>query len=202
VSLRVFHLKGADRVLEDHEDYAADDVITFMGKEFTKKEIRLANRNARAALLKFLPAQRAELQRSEQRSEMEEKFNAAIPLEIPELADPETPMAKQFNAMLTDPLVAEVKRLVPEIAPQMGYLLAHAARSMASKSKPLTTTAKAAPGTPPRPKVSGSPVGAAAAKTGGNPDKKREEQKSARYEQTGSIEDLVAARAARHSRTR
>jgi hypothetical protein len=181
-----------DRILEDHEDYAADDVITLGDKEFTKKQIRQANRNARDAMLKFLPAQHAEIVRSEQRTQMEAAYNAAIPKEIPETQDEESPIGKQFKAMLADPLVDQIRQRVPDIAPQLGYLLAHAAASIHRSQK--LKTAKPAQVTPPRPKVPGNPVGAGAARSGAKPAKKEADQAYQEFENTGSTEAWIAAR--------
>lgn len=190
-------VEETDRVLEEHEDYGADDLINFGGKDFTKKEIRTANRNSRAALTKFLPAQKAEIQRSEQRKAMTEQFNAAIPEQIPEMADETTDMAKQFAAMRTDPLVEQVRQAVPDLAPQLDYLLAHAARSLSFKKPP--TKATTAPVTIPKPKVAGIPVGAAAARSTAATGKDKARQAAARFEETGSEEALIAARIARQS---
>ena len=186
-----------DRVLEDHEDFGADDIINFAGKEFTKKEIRTANRNSRAAMLKFLPAQHAEIVRSEQRTAMEAEYNAAIPIEIPEMADENSDLAKQFAAMSADPLIAQVRQHVPELAPQLGYLLAHAIRSIHSKQ--MAPKRQVAPVTPPKPKVAGNPVGAAAARSGPQPVRKQAEQAYEQFEKTGSVESWVAARIARRT---
>ncbi len=190
--------EDTDRILEDHEDYASDDVIKLGNKEFTKKDIRLANRNARAALLKFLPAQAAEIQRSEQRTAMEAEYTAAIPLEIPEMADAEHPMAQQFAAMSADPLIAQVRQQVPELAPQIGYLLAHAIRSMNSKKIPATARPTAT-GTPVRPKVPAAPFGAAGPSSSRVPVKKQAEQAYENFEKTGSPESWIAARIAQRA---
>ena len=190
--------EDTDRILEDHEEYGANDMITLGDKEFTKKDIRTANRNARQAMLKFLPAQAAELERATQRKGLEEQFNAAIPVEIPEMADAESPMAKQYQAIISDPLVEQVRRSVPELAPQLGYLLAHAVRSMSLK-KPLKSSTATAPGITAKVKVSGNPVGAAAARTGGSQGKETLKRANTRFEETGSEEALIAARIARNS---
>jgi len=182
-----------DRILEDHEEYASDDVITLGDKEFTKKEIRTANRNARNAMVKFLPAQAAAIQRSGQLQAMEEQFNAAIPVEIPELADADSPIAKMHQSMIADPLVAQVRERVPDLAPQLGYILAHAARSINSlKAKPKTASAAVKP----QSKLPGSPIGAAGPRSGGQPVRKAVEQARARYEKSGSSADWQALRLA------
>ena len=187
-----------DSILEDHEDYGAEDIITLGNKEFTKKEIRLANRNARTAMLKFLPAQAAEIQKVSQRVEMEERFNAAIPVEIPELADDTSDLSQKFKAMMADPLVEQVKKHVPDLAPQLGYLLAHAIRSMTGQTttKPRATAA----GIPTKAKVPSVPFGAGAAKAGGTSVRKKESDAYQQFEKTGSEADWIAARIARNSK--
>jgi len=191
--------EDTDRILDDHEDYGPEDVIKLGSKEFTKKDIKAANRNARAALLKFLPAQQAEIARGEQRAQMEAEYTAAIPQEIPEIGDAESEVSKLYNGFLADPLVEQIKRSVPEIAPQLGWLLAHAARSIRMpKSKPKTSAP--APGVIPKPKPAGNPVPAGAARSNGDPAGRKAEQARKTYEETGSEEALVAARIAKASR--
>ena len=186
-----------DRILEDHEDYAADDVITLGDKEFTKKQIRQANRNARDAMLKFLPAQHAEIVRAEQRTQMEAAYNAAIPKEVPETQDEESPIGKQFKAMLADPLVEQIRQRVPDISPQLGYILAHAAASIHRSQK--FKTAKPAQVSTPRPKVPGIPVGAGAARSGAKPARQEKAQAYQEFEKTGSPEAWIAARIAQRT---
>lgn len=184
-----------DSILEDHEDYGAEDIITLGNKEFTKKEIRLANRNARTAMLKFLPAQAAEIQKVAARVEQEERFNAAIPVEIPELADETSELSHKFKSMMADPLTEQVKRLVPDLAPQWGYIMAHAVRSITGQAttKPRAT----ATGIPTKAKVPSVPFGAGAAKGGGTSVRKKETEAYQQFEQTGSESDWIAARIAR-----
>lgn len=187
-----------DRILEDHEDYAADDVITLGDKEFTKKQIRQANRNARDAMLKFLPAQHAEIVRAEQRTQMEAAYNAQIPKEVPETQDEASPIGKQFKAMLADPLVEEIRQRVPDIAPQLGYILAHAAASI-HRTQKLKTATKPAQVSTPRPKVPGIPVGAGAARSGAKPARQEKAQAYQEFEKTGSPEAWIAARIAQRT---
>lgn len=182
-----------DRILEDHEDYAADDVIDLGGKEFTKKQIRLANRNARDAMLKYLPAQHAEIVRSEQRVQMQAAYQAAIPKEVPEVLDEESELGKQFKSMLTDPLVEQVRERVPDLAPQLDYLLAHALRSISQKATAKPPTAAA----PTRGKIPSSPFGAAGPRSGTKPARKQVEEATSRFEKTGTVDDWIAARAAK-----
>lgn len=184
-----------DMILEEHEDYGAEDIIVVGDKEFTKKEIRRANRNAREAMAKYLPAQSAELAKREQRKVMEQQYTALIPQEVPELADEESELSKQYKALLSDPLVEQVNKLVPDLGPQLPYILAHAIRSI-HRSQKSKAVVKAA-GSASKAKVPGTPFGAGAAKSGVKTAKKSAEQAYQRFQSSTSVEDWVAARVAR-----
>lgn len=185
-----------DRILEDHEDYGADDIISVGGQEFAKKDIRQANRNARTAMTRFLPAQAQTIQLAAAYEQMETQLNAAIPTEVPEIADEESEVSKLFKAMLEDPLVKQAKERVPGLAPQIGYLLAHAANSLAKKAK---VQVKPATGNIGKAKVPPTPSGAAARTS--QPPRKQAQAAYQQFEQTGRYEDWVAARIAKHSTT-
>jgi hypothetical protein len=184
-----------DTILEEHEDYGAEDIIVVGDKEFTKKEIRRANKNAREAMAKYLPAQSAELARREQRKVMEQQYTALIPQEVPELADEESELSKQYKALLSDPLVEQVNKHVPDLGPQLPYILAHAIRSI-HRSQKSKAVVKAA-GTASKAKVPGTPFGAGAAKSGVKTAKKSADQAYQRFQSSTSVEDWVAARVAR-----
>jgi hypothetical protein len=188
--------KDTDHILDEHEDYALDDIIVIGDREFTKREIKKANRNARESLVTFIPAQQAELVKREQRGVLEQHLTSLIPQEIPEFADTESPLVKQFNAMMSDPLVAQVKLRVPDLAPQLAYLLAHAAKSMQRSAK-IATRAKTAE--PSRSKVSGTPLGVGAAKSTPKSAKKVADQLAQKFQKSHSEEDWIAARVARLS---
>lgn len=184
-----------DNILEEHEDYGAEDIIVVGDREFTKKEIRKANRNAREAMAKYLPAQHAELARREQRVQMEAHYTGLIPQEVPELANEDSELSKQYKALLSDPLVEQVNKLVPDLGPQLPYILAHAVRSI-HRSQKSKVAVKAA-GTIAKAKVPGNPFGAGAAKSGPKTAKKSADQAYQRFQTSTSVEDWVAARVAR-----
>lgn len=184
-----------DNILEEHEDYGAEDIIVVGDKEFTKKEIRLANKNAREAMAKYLPAQHAELARREQRKQMEAHYTGLIPQEVPELANEDSELSKQYKALLSDPLVDQVNKLVPDLGPQLPYILAHAVRSI-HRSQKSKAVVKAA-GTASKAKVPGTPYGAGAAKSGPKTAKKSADQAYQRFQSSTSVDDWVAARVAR-----
>lgn len=185
-----------DRILEDHEDYGADDIITYEGKEFTKKDIRIANRNARNAMAKYLPAQANQIQKIGQLHALTAQYETVALQEIPEIADAESPIAQQYQSLIADPLIAQVKDKVPELAPQLNYILAHALRSINSKAAPKTNITTAAAKTP-MAKVPGTPFGAAGTRSTARPASKAAEQAQQQFEKSGRVEDLIAARAAR-----
>lgn len=184
-----------DNILEEHEDYGAEDIIVIGDKEFTKKEIRRANRNARDAMAKYLPAQHAELARREQRKQMQEHYTGLIPQEVPEIADEDSELSKQYKALLSDPLVDQVNKLVPDLGPQLPYILAHAVRSI-HRSQKSKAVVKAA-GQVSKAKVPGTPFGAGAAKSGQKTAKKNADQAYQRFQNSHSVEDWIAARVAR-----
>jgi len=188
--------KDTDHILDEHEDYGLDDIIVIGDREFTKREIKKANRNSKESLVKFIPAQHAELVKREQRVVLENHLTSLIPQEIPEFADEESPLVKQFQAMMADPLVAQVKLRVPDLAPQLAYLLAHAAKSMQRTAKAANRAKTAEPS---RSKVSGTPLGVGAAKSTPKSARKVADQLDQKFQKSHSESDWIAARVARLS---
>jgi hypothetical protein len=185
-------LNATDELLDEYEDYGSDDIITVGDKEFTKRQIRKANRNAKEAITKFLPAQHAHLAKLQQFEQLSAQYQEAAKKEVPEILDEESVIGKNFKALVEDPLVAKVKEQIPEVGFQMEYLLAHAARSIfGGKSRVPTGTGTRLKVEPPS-----SPVGAGAARSGKNPKAKGQEVYK-RFESTGTVADWVAARIAR-----
>ncbi len=185
-------LNATDELLDEYEDYGSDDIITVEGREFTKRQIRKANRNAKEAITKFLPAQHVHLSKLQQFEQLSAQYQEAAKKEVPEIMDEESEIGKNFKALVEDPIVAKVKEQVPEVGFQMEYLLAHAARSIFGRKSKVPTGA----GTRLKVEPPSSPVGAGAARSGKNPKAKGQEVYK-RFESTGSVADWVAARIAR-----
>lgn len=183
-------LEYTDQLLEEYEDYGPDDIITVGNQEFTKRKIKEANKNARNAITKFLPAQADHLQRLESYKVAGSQWEAAAKQEVPEILDEESDVGKAYKALVSDPLVKKLKDNLPELGVQIEYILAHAARSKFGKSKP-----KIAQGAGSKLKVKppASPVGAGAAKGGGTSQASKYKEAMAKAEKTGRAEDLVAA---------
>jgi hypothetical protein len=181
-------LEATDKLLEEYEDYGAEDVITVGNQEFTKRQLRLANRNAREAITKFLPAQAAHLQKLASFTEAEKHWVAEAKKEVPEINDEESPVGKAYAQLLADPLVAKLKKQLPEIGCQIEYLLAHAANSKFGKPKSVPQGA----GKNVKLKPAASPVGSNAVQKKTSQASKYQEAMK-RFEESGDPQDWVVA---------
>lgn len=191
-------VEETDAILEEYEDYGSEDIITFEdGREYTKKDIRRANRAARDSMTKWLPARQQELALVEQRSAAERVFSDRLVAEIPEINDEESDFTKQHKQLMSDPLIEQVKKHVPDLAPQLPYLIGHALKNILRTQK-LSQT-KTATGTTAKAKVPSSPFGAASGRT--TVGKKRVvEQAKQTLNKAHSVEDWIAARVALKSK--
>ena len=181
-------LDTTERLLEEYDDYSNDDIIEVGNQQFTKKQIKLANRNAKDAIVKYLPAQASHLQTIENYKVSNQQWQAAAKEEIPEIADEKSEIGKAYQQLVNDPLVIELKEKLPQLGIQIEYLLAHAARSKFGVAKKVAQGA----GTKLKVKPPASPVGAGASRKGqGQTSKYADAMK--RFESSGSAEDWVAA---------
>jgi hypothetical protein len=188
-------LEDTDSILEEHEDYGADDIITVGDREFTKKEIRKANRNAREAITKYIPAQEKQIAKIGQLVQMEEHYSAAAKKEVPDILDTESEVGTRFNAMMQDPIVQQVKTQIPELGAQLEYLLAHAANSIFGKGKPRINAS--AVGSKLKISPSSSPIGSGAARNGSVKPKRAAEAYN-KFEKSQSVDDWISARIAKY----
>jgi type I site-specific restriction endonuclease len=187
-------LDSTDELLEEYEDYRAEDIILVGDREFTKQQIRKANRNAREALTKYIPAQQAHLQQIAQMEQLKGQYIAAAEEEVPDIKDESTTVGKQFKDLMSDPLIDKLRKQVPEIGYQIEYILAHAANSInggtrIKKQPAVANKLKISP--------SSSPFGAGAAKSS-TPSTKKGTDAYSRFEKSGSPEEWVAARIAKY----
>jgi hypothetical protein len=181
-------LETTDRLLEEYDDYSADDIIQVGSQQFTKKQIKLANRNARDAIAKYLPAQAAHLQTIENYKTSNLQWQQLAKQEVPEINDEESSVGKAYQELVNDPLVSELKEKLPHLGVQIEYLLAHAARSKFGTAKKVAQGA----GMKLKVKPPASPVGAGTSRQGQGQNSKYAEAMK-RFEQSGSAEDWVAA---------
>jgi hypothetical protein len=186
-------LEQTDILLDDHEDYGPDDVITVGSQEFTKRQLRQANRNARDAVNKFLPAQAEQLKKQESYTQATEHWNQQAAKEVPEIQDEESDFGKEYQKLVSSPGVAKFREAAPEYAVDVGYIMAHALRSIKGQIKPKVPKGA---GKKLKVKPPASPVGAGAARQGAKPSSPIEDLK-ANFERTGSESDFVAYQTAK-----
>lgn len=186
-------LEQTDILLDDHEDYGPDDVITVGSQEFTKRQLRQANRNARDAVNKFLPAQAEQLKKRESYTQATEHWNQQAAKEVPEIQDEESDFGKEYQKLVSSPGVAKFREAAPEYAVDVGYIMAHALRSIKGQIKPKVPKGA---GKKLKVKPPASPVGAGAARQGAKPSSPIEDLK-ANFERTGSESDFVAYQTAK-----
>lgn len=183
-------IEWAEDQLFNNDHLGHDDVIAEVnGKEMTKAQVRAALSNARKARNKFLPAQLAELQAQEARVHQRKAFEEKARQELNWLDGEDNDTRKQYEAIMNDPRLRDLEKAAPDIAPQLPYILAHAANSIYGR-KLITET--------PKPKLTppATPTGTAAYSE--RPEARKSGEAEAvrkRFMETGSTKDFVALRA-------
>jgi len=186
----------ADDLLEKGEDLGADDVLTNVnGKDYTKREIKEALRKARKAKDVFLPDQDKQIKLSNERKAFKEALVDRAKTELPWLQGEDNDVRKQYEAMMSDERLKNIEKMLPDVAPQLPYLLAHAANSLYAR-RPVETkpTARLSP---PSPVVSQS----AESTKPETRQSKALKDLSDRFGKSGSYKDFKAIRALQHSKT-
>ena len=191
-------VEWAEDVLDRAETLGYEDIAaTVDGRELTKAQVKETLRNARKARDKYLPAQKKEIEAVMQRKGLRSAFEQQAVKELDWLASQEdSDIKRQFFAMLNDPRLKDAEKVLPEVAPQLPYILAHAANSMFAR-KVIPMDGKPSPKlTPP-----GAPSNAVAAgdrtPTAGERNVK---EVSKRLADSGSVSDFIALRAAQLSK--
>lgn len=189
-------VEWAEDILFRSEDMAASDIVaTVDGKEYTKADIRESLRKARRAKDRFIPAQFQELQARNERSNLETAFKQQARKELGWLEGEDNDVRKRYEAMVADPRLKKLKDSVPEIAPQIEYLIAHAANSMYGRREIPMEKSKGPTLNPPS---SPSTTAAAPEKAEARMEKSLKDVES-RFRQTGKASDFIALRAAKIS---
>ena len=97
-------IEWAEEVLFDSDDYSAGDVVTSVeGKDYTKKDVRNALKNARKSKAKHLPMQYNAIREEAQGVQMRNGFARRAVEELPWMKDQNSEVSKKYNAMLRDP---------------------------------------------------------------------------------------------------
>lgn len=190
-------VEWAEEILFRSEDMAASDIVaTVDGKEYTKADIRESLRKARRAKDRFIPAQFQELQAKMERSNLETAFKQQARKELGWLDGEDNDVRKRYEAMVADPRLKKLKDSVPEIAPQIEYLIAHAANSMYGRREIPMEKSKGPTLNPPS---NPSTTAAAPEKAEARMEKSLKDVES-RFRQTGKGSDFIALRAAQISK--
>ena len=190
-------VEWAEEILFRSDDMAASDIVaTVDGKEYTKADIRESLRKARRAKDRFIPAQFQELQAKMERSNLETAFKQQARKELGWLEGEDNDVRKRYEAMVADPRLKKLKDSVPEIAPQIEYLIAHAANSMYGRREIPMEKSKGPTLNPPS---NPSTTAAAPEKAEARMEKSLKDVES-RFRQTGKGSDFIALRAAQISK--
>jgi len=185
-------IEWAEEVLFDSDDYTANDVVTSVeGKDYTKKDVRNALKNARKSKTKHLPMQFNTIRNEAQGVQMRQGYARRAIEELPWMKDQNNDVNKRYNAMIKDPRLAKsFKSASPDMKAQLPYLLAHAANSLYGRkvlptnSEPVKQTASLSP-----PKA-----GSTAAKPARPSAKKKAKAYHSQFKNTGDSSDFIKLR--------
>ena len=191
-------LETFDDVLDKADGLSASEIILESeGKQYTKAEIKELRRKAIKAQDKYLPAQHNEIVMREQGKQLEAQLSQQARKEISWVENNEDDTTKRYASMINDPRVLKAKKLVPELAPQLDYILAHAANSMWGRR--LIVDDKPSNGKSPSLTPPSSPSTSTAAPT--NVDARKEKsikELESRFRESQSTNDYLALRTAKH----
>ena len=185
-------IEWAEEVLFDSDDYSAGDVVTSVeGKDYTKKDVRNALKNARKSKAKHLPMQYNAIREEAQGVQMRNGFARRAVEELPWMKDQNSEVSKKYNAMLRDPRLAKsFKSASPDMKAQLPYLMAHAANSLYGRkvlptnSEPAKQTASLSP-----------PKAGSTAATPARPSAKRKAKAyHSQFKNTGDSSDFIKLR--------
>jgi len=185
-------IEWAEEVLFDSDDYTANDIVTSVeGKDYTKKDVRNALKNARKSKTKHLPMQYNTLRDEAQGVQMRNGFARRAVEELPWMKDQNNDVNKKYNAMIRDPrLTKSFQSASPDIKAQLPYLLAHAANSLYGR-KVLPTNSEPAKQTVP---LSPPKAGSTTAKPARPSAKKKAKAYHSQFKNTGDSNDFVKSR--------
>jgi hypothetical protein len=179
--------KETTRLLLDHEDYGANDLIEVGGgKTYTKKQLRALDLEIKETLLEAVPFKQEQFRKLAFIDQQAEQVQERLKVEVKELSDEESPVAKNFKELTESELFQKITKQFPEAKAVLPYLAGHALRSIHGKQKP---TVAATPGKTPKAKPPGIPAGVAAppAKQTGQGEAGKLKERAT---QSGSREDL------------
>ena len=186
-------IEWAEDVLFESDEYSANDIVTSVeGKDYTKKDVRNALKNARKSKEKHIPMQFNSIKAEAQGVQMRNGFARRAVEELDWMKDQKNAINIKYNAMIRDPRLKEsFKSASPDIKAQLPYLLAHAANSLygrrvlpAASSEPAKNTV---PLSPPK-------AGSTAAKPARPSAKKKAKAYHSQFKTTGDSNDFIKLR--------
>lgn len=186
-------LETTDMLLDENDDIGNDDIINYRGAEFTKRQLKAAQRNARKGLDKLLPAQEAAIREAEQVAQKKQAVEAVFEERFGEVMTDDD-FAERHRSTMEHPLIQKASQ-DPEFEAQAKWLVAHYLRSLMldeqAQKKPAAKKAQPTVGAVPKikPPVSPGSVGAPTSKPVG--EAKRRASLREQFERSGSPDDLA-----------
>lgn len=191
-------VEWAEGVLDKAEHAAGDEIVaTVDGKELTKAQVKELRRSAVRAKEKFLPAQLKAIQEKQAREQAKAQYREQARKELDWMNGEDNDVRKQFENLLSSPVLKKVRAAVPEAEVDLEYVLAHAANSIwGRKSIPLTESKPSPRLSPP----AAPSVSAGASERKESTSSKQVKEAAQRFASgKGAVSDYVALRAAQIS---
>lgn len=188
----------AERVLDNAEHLASTDVaISVDGRDYTKAQVKEYMRDARKVKEKYLPAQVAELQTKAQRAALKTQYLEQAKKELEWVSGDDNDLRKEYEAIANTPAMKKIRESVPEVEPELDYLVMHAINSI--KGKRYYDMANA--GTAAKPSLKVTPPAAVKSQAVGRNELESRQVKELekKVKTNGSYEDLYALRIKQHS---
>jgi hypothetical protein len=192
-------IEWADDLLDENEHMGFEDVIAEVeGKEMTKREVKAYLKKARKVVDVFLPSRAKELQHSQILKQQAQLLDQQTEAELPWMSGEENDLRVEYQNFIQSDAIKEIKDKVPNAAPAINRLVAHAFNSIYSlkqqQAKPQKATVKATPPSNP------SHATALAPERDSERTKKQLTELQRRFEDGGSRDDFVALRTAQLSK--
>jgi hypothetical protein len=185
-------VEWAETLLDQNEHLAYDDVVAEIdGKPMTKAQVKQHLKTARKTKDQFLPAQLESLQAATQRAALREAWNEKAKQELEWMSKEDDDVRKKYDALSTSELVAKIKKAVPEVEPDLDYILGHAINSIHGRKYHALTENK--------PSLKLTPPSAVKPSAGSRSEEslsKSINELQKKFETTGSYEDAQALRTA------
>jgi DNA polymerase III psi subunit len=186
-------IEWAESVLDNSEHLASTDVaVTIDGRDYTKAQVKEYMRDARKVKDKYLPAQLAEINLKSQRASLKNQYFEKAKTELEWVAGEDNDLRKEYEAIANSPAMLKIKQNVPEVEPELDYIVMHAINSI--KGKRFYSMANAEGSQKATVKV--TPPGSVKSSQAGRGELevKKMKELETKVKSTGSYEDYAALR--------